>query len=76
MGNTITGFRPIQYGPHEMRNESTEALIRFLEDPANDAKPLPPNLFRLSGEIQEVNETGRREYAEELRKQLLGLPGG
>ena len=72
--NTIPEFRPITYGPHEMRNETTEAKIRFLEDPANDNKPLPKTLFRLNGEIQEISETGRREYAEELRKQLLGLP--
>lgn len=73
MGNTIEHtVRPIVYGPHEMKNKVTEAKIRFLEDPTNDGKPLPKTLFRLYGEIQQINETGRREYAEQLRESLLG----
>ena len=72
MGNTIEHTtRPIVYGPHEMKNERTEARILFLEDPNNDSKPLPPNLFR-PWQIQEINEIGRREYAEQLRESLLG----
>lgn len=68
------GIRPIDYGGHEIRNEVTEAKIRFLEDPANDDKPLP-RIFRES-EVIEINEIGRRAYAEKKRGQLLGLPGG
>lgn len=72
MGNTIT--RPIQYGPHVMRNEVTEAKIRFLEDPNNDSKPLPKN-FRAT-QVEEIEEIGRRAYAAKLRRLLLGQPIG
>lgn len=76
MGNTIEHtVRPIVYGPHKMKNEHTEAMIRFLEDPSNDDKPLPPNLFR-PYQVQLINEIGRRAYAEQSRESLLDLPGG
>ena len=75
MGNTIEHtIKPIVYGPHEMKNEVTEAKVRFLEDPANDNKPLLKT-FRES-EVTEISEIGRRAYAEKLRQQLLDLPGG
>lgn len=72
MGNTIEHtIRPIVYGPHELKNERTEARILFLEDPNNDDKPLPTDLF-LPGHIQDINQMGRRKFAERLRRQLLG----
>lgn len=75
MGNTIEHtIKPIVYGPHEMRNKVTEAQIRFLEDPANDDKPLP-KMFRGS-QVQEIEMIGRRAFAQRLRNHLLGLPIG
>ena len=71
MGNTIEHtIRPIAYGPHEMKNRSTEELIMFLENPDNDSKPLPKQCT--PSEVQLINQTGRREYAEQLRESLLG----
>lgn len=70
----ITAIKPIQYGPHETRNEVTEAKIRFLEDSTNDSKQLPP-MFRAS-EKQDIQQNGRLAYAERLRNHLLGLPIG
>lgn len=66
-----TTIRPIQYGLHVTKNLVTERVIEFLEDEKNDDQPLPKDLFQGS-DIDEVNEKGRRGYAEHLRFLLLG----
>lgn len=69
MGNTIS--QPITYGPHITKNPVTERVILFLEDPENDSKPLPSDLFQ-EDDIAEIKDKGRRGYAEYLRFLLLG----
>ena len=68
--NTIPEFRPITYGPHEMRNPKTEERIRFLEDPSNNDKPLPEHFADY--ERTYIERYGRAGYAQILRKDLQG----
>lgn len=76
MGNTIQHtVRPIAYGALIPKNPTTEAAINFLEDPANKDKPLPPNIF-MDYEFELINQMGREAYADKLREQLSGHPGG
>lgn len=69
--NTIPDFKPIVYGTHQIRNPKTEEAIRFLEDPQNNSKPLPPNLFA-AHERKWIEDNGRAEYAQLLRESLQG----
>ena len=74
MGNTIEqGLRPIEYGPHMMKNYRAERAIRFLEDPQNAKKTIPSGLL-LEDEIAWLREkeNDRLACAEYIRESLQG----
>ena len=63
--------RPIVYGPHMMKDTRAEKAIRFLEDPQNADKPIPPGLL-LEDELDYLTKYGRLACAKLLREDLQG----
>lgn len=63
--------KPIAYGPWVTKDEKVERLIRFLEDPINQNKPVPENLL-VTGSRERIASLGRARYAEYLRQLLQG----